>query len=97
MTPEEEFALGSLELATGAPVISPAFLELTVQPEDLNEVLAANAKLLPEIDTALQIGFTDLAAGNINGLADFLAIRNAVLVGDPELFGLGAIYSLIGL
>jgi len=88
LTPEEEFALGSLDLATGAPVISPAFLELTVQPEGLNEVLAANAKLLPEIDTVLQIGFSDLAAGNINGLADFLAIPNAVLVGDPELFGL---------
>ena len=68
-----------------------------MQPEDLNEVLAANAKLLPEIDTALQIGFTDLAAGNINGLADFLAIPNAVLVGNPELFGLGATYGLLGL
>jgi hypothetical protein len=96
LTPEEEFALGSLDLATGAPVVSPDYLELTLQPEDLNEVLAANAKLLPEISTALQIGLTDLEAGNINGLADFLAISNAVLVGDPELFGVGAIYSCSG-
>jgi hypothetical protein len=97
LTPEEEFALGSLDLATGAPVVSPALLELTLQPEDLNDVLAANEQLLPEISTALQLGFTDLEAGNINGLADFIAIPNAVLVGDPELFGLGAIYSLLGL
>lgn len=98
LAPEEEFTIGSLDLATGAPVLDPAALTIGLEPEDLNEVLTLNANVLSELSTVLETGLTDLADGNINGgLPDLFAIPVSLLVAEPEFFGLGAIYSLLGL
>jgi len=54
--------------------------------------------VLGEVSTVLDASLTDLADGNINaGLVGLFDIPEALLVIDPELFGLGTIYTLLGL